>query len=221
VAVDADGRTLTGIMTNETSSSVTLQEQEGKTHVLLRRDLEALRATGKSLMPEGLEKDVSPEQVDELIAWLMQFGPPPKMMEGNAPRVVVPAEDGTITLSAQTAEIYGDQIAFEQALQNIGFWHSPTDRVSWRVEVPSPHDYDLFLEWSCAEESAGNTFRIEGVVPAVTGTVVATGGWDRYERVKVGTARLDAGHQYVTVRPDGPLRRALLDLRAVVLVPSP
>jgi putative heme-binding domain-containing protein len=74
-AQTVDGRIITGMLANETSASVTLVEQEGKTHVLLRRDIELLQATGKSLMPEGLENDVAPQQLADLITLLMKLGP--------------------------------------------------------------------------------------------------------------------------------------------------
>ena len=56
-------------------------------------------------------------------------------------------------------------------------------------------------------------------MPSLSDRVAGTGGWDRYRRVKVGTVALAAGPRALTVRPDGPPRGALLDLRAVYLVP--
>ena len=52
------GRTFNGLLAAETATSITLRGQEGKEQVLLRTDLDELSSTGKSLMPEGLEKDV-------------------------------------------------------------------------------------------------------------------------------------------------------------------
>jgi putative membrane-bound dehydrogenase-like protein len=67
-----DGRIFTGILVSETSSGITLREQEGKTHDLLRSDLEQLRATGKSLMPEGIENDLDLTQMADLIQYIME-----------------------------------------------------------------------------------------------------------------------------------------------------
>ena len=41
--------------------------------VILRTNLEALTATGKSLMPEGLENQISPEQMADLLEFLLQM----------------------------------------------------------------------------------------------------------------------------------------------------
>jgi len=222
VAVLSDGRTMTGLMTSETSASVTLTEQEGKTHVLRRRDIESLRGSGRSLMPVGFEQDVSVEQAGDLIAFLMELGPRPKTLEGNAPSLVTAGSDGGLELRAAAAEIYGGSIAFESLFGNIGFWHGEQDRVSWRIDVTRPGEYDVWIDWACHPDSAGNRFRIDGLDPVIAGDVASTGGWDRYERRKVGRARLGAGRHAVTVRPEGALRNgALFDLRGVELIAVP
>ena len=69
-AVTKDGRTLTGMIATETSTSVTLVGVDGKSHALLRTDIEELTSTGKSVMPEGLEKDLPPQEMADLIAFL-------------------------------------------------------------------------------------------------------------------------------------------------------
>jgi putative membrane-bound dehydrogenase-like protein len=71
MAVTKTGRTFTGILASETSTSITLKGQEGKEQVLLRTELEELQSTGKSLMPEGLEKDLSRQDLADLIAYLV------------------------------------------------------------------------------------------------------------------------------------------------------
>ena len=64
------GRTINGIITVETASSVTLQRAENQTDVVLRQDIEEIQSTGQSLMPEGLEKDLPPQAMADLIAYL-------------------------------------------------------------------------------------------------------------------------------------------------------
>jgi len=59
LAVTDDGHTYTGILKSETSTSVTLVEQQGKEQTLLRNDLDEFKDSGKSLMPDGFEKDLS------------------------------------------------------------------------------------------------------------------------------------------------------------------
>jgi putative heme-binding domain-containing protein len=76
LAVTKAGRTFTGLLAAETATSVTLRGQEGKEQVLLRGELDELSSTGKSLMPEGLEKDLSRQDFADLIAYLAAGEPP-------------------------------------------------------------------------------------------------------------------------------------------------
>ena len=66
----ADGRVRTGMIASETATALTLRRQQGEQEVILRADVEAMAASGKSLMPEGLEKDLSPRDLADLIAYL-------------------------------------------------------------------------------------------------------------------------------------------------------
>jgi putative heme-binding domain-containing protein len=70
VAALLDGRSFTGVLAAETGTSVTLKGQDGKEQVLLRNQIEELRSTRRSLMPEGIEKDVTIEQMADLLAYL-------------------------------------------------------------------------------------------------------------------------------------------------------
>lgn len=70
LVVTKAGLNLTGVLTNETSTSITLVAADGKKHELLRKDIDELASTGKSAMPEGLEKDISPRDMADLLAFL-------------------------------------------------------------------------------------------------------------------------------------------------------
>lgn len=72
VVVTKEGRTLTGLLATETASSITLLAAEGKTETVLRSDIEELQSTGKSLMPDGLEKELTPEDVRDVIAFVAE-----------------------------------------------------------------------------------------------------------------------------------------------------
>ena len=70
-----DGRVLSGLIASESATSVTLRRQEGKDEVLLRSEIEEMTASGQSLMPEGLEKDLTPRDLADLIAYIATTGP--------------------------------------------------------------------------------------------------------------------------------------------------
>jgi putative membrane-bound dehydrogenase-like protein len=73
-AVTTDGRVLTGIVAVETPTSVTLRRADGAEDTILRANLESLRSTRLSLMPEGFEKLLSKQDVADLFAYLRTAG---------------------------------------------------------------------------------------------------------------------------------------------------
>ena len=73
VALTIDGTTHNGVLVAESASSLTLRRAEAKETSLLRADLEVLRDTGRSLMPEGLEKKIDTQAMSDLIAWIMRL----------------------------------------------------------------------------------------------------------------------------------------------------
>lgn len=76
VAVSEDGRTLTGILETETGAGITLLGNEGKRVSLLRNQIDILQSTGKSLMPDGLEKDLTPQDLADVIKFVQTMRTP-------------------------------------------------------------------------------------------------------------------------------------------------
>jgi putative heme-binding domain-containing protein len=67
-----DGRALSGLIAAESATSITLKRAEGATDTVLRIDIEQLKSTGQSLMPEGLEKQIDRQAMADLLAYLLQ-----------------------------------------------------------------------------------------------------------------------------------------------------
>ena len=86
----ADGSVLSGLIADESANSVTLKRAEGATDVVPRGRIEAISSTGLSLMPEGLEKGLEPQDFADLIAYLKSIqasGPAPVQHgRGGVPR---------------------------------------------------------------------------------------------------------------------------------------
>jgi putative heme-binding domain-containing protein len=72
VALD-DGRVLTGLVAAETPASVTLRSRDAVEQTILRRNVAEIASTGKSLMPEGLEKTITPTDMKDLITFLLRI----------------------------------------------------------------------------------------------------------------------------------------------------
>jgi len=67
-----DGRIFNGKLETETGSSITLVVAEGKRTTVLRRDIEVLQSSSKSLMPEGLEEGLKPQDVADLLQFVSE-----------------------------------------------------------------------------------------------------------------------------------------------------
>ncbi|WP_395743385.1 PVC-type heme-binding CxxCH protein [Prosthecobacter sp.] len=65
-----NGEQLYGVITTETSASLTLKMAGNVTKSVLRSEIEKLQSTGASLMPEGLEAALTPQSLADLIAYL-------------------------------------------------------------------------------------------------------------------------------------------------------
>jgi putative membrane-bound dehydrogenase-like protein len=220
-ATTKGGLTFTGVLAAETGNSITLVGSDGKPNVILRSDLDELTSTGKSAMPEGLEKEIKPQDMADLIAHIRSQGPQPqrKVLEGNKPELVRPAGDGSLFLSASNCEIYGPTVVFEKQYGNLGYWTNADDRAVWTVEVARPGRYAVWLDWACPPDMAGKKFLLQAGVNQMTGTVRSTGSWDTYRQAKVGEIVLAAGRQQVTFRSAGRIFHPLIDLKSVKLVP--
>ncbi len=72
IVVTTDGRLFNGLMIAESMHSVTLRQPEGREQTILRTEIEDLKTTNKSLMPEGVERDVTVEQMADLLEFLKE-----------------------------------------------------------------------------------------------------------------------------------------------------
>ena len=65
-----DGRSLSGLLSSETDSSLTLRMAHGIEESITRSDIQSLRASNLSLMPEGFEETMSRQDLADLLAFL-------------------------------------------------------------------------------------------------------------------------------------------------------
>jgi putative heme-binding domain-containing protein len=70
VLVTAGGRILTGMIVAETANGLTLRRPDGGEETVLRLEIDELKSTGLSFMPEGLEKQVDVAAMADLLAYL-------------------------------------------------------------------------------------------------------------------------------------------------------
>ena len=71
VLVKDDGLSVTGMISSETATSLTLTRAEGEQDTVLRANIDELQNTGLSIMPEGLEKQIKKQEMADLLEYLM------------------------------------------------------------------------------------------------------------------------------------------------------
>jgi putative membrane-bound dehydrogenase-like protein len=213
------GTTISGLLSSETAASIVLTAQDGKQHVLLRKEIDELKSTGKSLMPEGLEKDVSQPQMTDLLAFLTSVATPPKSIAGNTPATVRASADGVVVLSAKNCEIRGPGLVLENEFHNLGMWNSADDHANWTCQLDAAKRYQVFLEYACDDSAAGNSLLVESADKPLRVRVASTGAWSRYRQISIGELSLPGGASSIALHSDGAVRGALLDLGSLQLVP--
>ncbi len=73
------GATVTGVVARESPTSITLRREEGEEETLLRSNIAALRVSGVSTMPEGLEDEIDPAAMADLLEYLQRLSTPGPM----------------------------------------------------------------------------------------------------------------------------------------------
>ncbi|HEV8377612.1 MAG TPA: c-type cytochrome, partial [Tepidisphaeraceae bacterium] len=71
--VTRDGDDLSGCIVSETPTGITMRRAGGLEDTLLRKNIKSLRSTGLSLMPEGVETGINPQQMADLLAYLQSY----------------------------------------------------------------------------------------------------------------------------------------------------
>ncbi|MFO1007431.1 MAG: PVC-type heme-binding CxxCH protein [Planctomycetaceae bacterium] len=83
--IETSGKVSTGIISSETSSSVTLKQPEGKTITIPRSEIEELKPNGMSLMPVGFEKQLTVAQLADVISFVKNW----RYLDGQVPKEVI------------------------------------------------------------------------------------------------------------------------------------
>ena len=79
--VDKDGKLLTGIISAESATSVTMRQAENKTLNILRSNIDQISSNGISLMPVGVERNVSEQDMADLISFIKNW----RYLDGSVP----------------------------------------------------------------------------------------------------------------------------------------
>jgi putative heme-binding domain-containing protein len=76
VLATTSGRVVTGMIADETANSVTIRKPDGGDETVPRHQIEELRSTGLSFMPEGLDKQIDVPAMADLLAYISSVKSP-------------------------------------------------------------------------------------------------------------------------------------------------
>jgi hypothetical protein len=100
----------------------------------------------------------------------------------------------------------------------IGSWEDESTTIVWSVRVHQPCEIAIECLQAAESRSAGNGYDVMIGKQKVSGLVVNTGAWDRFERIPVGRMRIPAAGVYrVAVVPHAKKSQAVMNLRGLRL----
>ena len=67
-----DGKSAVGVIESEIADSVTLAHADGKRTTIRRDEIELIKSTGTSLMPEGFETSLKPVELQAIVRYLQR-----------------------------------------------------------------------------------------------------------------------------------------------------
>ncbi len=68
------GRVISGLLASETKTAIEVVDTEAKRHTILREDVDELIASNRTIMPEGFEKQLSKDDITNLLEFLTAKG---------------------------------------------------------------------------------------------------------------------------------------------------
>ena len=167
-----------------------------------------------------------PELVKDLAmkleAWRKQVNA--QMMTANPDYVPNPqAADGTITLPASKADVFGVMLRFEPLphKNTLGYWVRPDDWASWQFEVTKPGKFEIEALQGCGKGSGGSEVEFAVGDQKVVMTVEDTGHFQNFVPRKIGMIEVKTPGRYtLTVKPLKKPGVAVMDLREVKFYPQ-
>lgn len=128
-------------------------------------------------------------------------------------------EPEEIALDALQGEVTG-KIKLNSNGNYFEFWSDPEASVRWPSQKIPPGEYEVSVTYAAAGNAHGRfVFHIGG--EHLSGESTDTGGWDKYERRKVGKVKIPDKKCSVSVQATSITGQFLWNLRTVYLTPQP
>jgi alpha-L-fucosidase len=138
-----------------------------------------------------------------------------------AQSVIKPDKNGTITLSAETAELFGPQIQLEAQGNepNIGFWDNPTANASWKAEIFKTGKYKIQCSIATIHNDTALTIELQN--QQIQAKPEFTGNWAVFKTNDIGSVSISSpGVIVIKARPSSADTWKPINLRWIKLIPE-
>jgi putative membrane-bound dehydrogenase-like protein len=148
--VTTNGKVYIGVLAEETATSVTLRREKGEQDIILRKDIDEMVASAKSLMPDGIEKEISLQDMANLLGYLRES------LRSSAGTVVLFDDDANFASALDEGRGTATVTTEERFSGKASLRVTPPQKFSARiagwnykiVERPGPGEYRyLRLAW--------------------------------------------------------------------------
>ncbi|WP_414663934.1 DUF7133 domain-containing protein [Horticoccus sp. 23ND18S-11] len=179
---------------------------------------------GASVVEPRLVAAVRRETADRTLPWtaaelgeIAGAGAVPVAVTMPAP--IAAQASGELILPASRAILYAQKLGYRPALDVLAPWTVAEDLAEWRVTVAAAGTFEVRVNLAADEASAGDFYVVETEGSRTRGEVQSTGDYEQFREQPAGRLALRAGVNRILLRPDGPLKRELADVRGVRLTP--
>lgn len=157
----------------------------------------------------------APDQISSVV--VLKLTGKPEVTDAD---LILQKANGTVLLEAGRATInnvFGSHVAYESGKKCIGYWLSNRVSVEWTFRLKTPGTYRLSAPMAAEKASA---FKVSLAGQSVEVNVPATGGYQAFKPVRIGTFKLDKPGEYTLTF--SPKKKAWnpVNLRSPRLEPS-
>ncbi len=141
------------------------------------------------------------------------------------PEVLIePNRSGTLALTANNAELVGDEIKVQDSGDNanVGFWTNPKDSVLWKFQIPGKeaNAFQCRITFACPRGVEGSSFTLvlDGKDTDIHGIVMPTTGWNDFTTMSLlGQVTISPGKHVLRVRVDKMAGYAVMNLKSLMV----
>lgn len=140
--VTDSGQILSGILVDESDTSLVVVDSQGQERQVARSEIESLQTSDRSLMPENLAAEIDESQMRDLIAYLRRPSEPESATDAALGKDATPST-GAVTGTDGAPGADAGSTDAEWAQSDANFWYEPS---FWRSLDGEPADQHWHFE---------------------------------------------------------------------------